>query len=53
MKSKDKVDLDFMPDKTINVDFVAYPDFAYIIYQFQKRNILHCMAAAIDAMENY
>src|SRR5450432_1110069 len=48
MKSRDKVDLDFMPDKTINVDFVAYPDFAYIIYQFQKRNILHCMAAAID-----
>jgi hypothetical protein len=48
MKSKNKVDLDFMPDKTINVDFVVYPDFAYIIYQFQKRNILHCMAAAID-----
>jgi len=48
MKSKDKVDLDFMPDKTINADFIAYPDFAYIIYQFQKRNILHCMAAAID-----
>src|SRR5450432_312599 len=48
MKLRDKVDLDFMPDKTINVDFVAYPDFAYIIYQFQKRNILHCMAAIID-----
>lgn len=48
MKLKDKVDLDFMPDRTINVDFVAYPDFAYIIYQFQKKNILHCMAAAID-----
>jgi hypothetical protein len=48
MKSIDKIDLDFMPDKTINVDFVAYPNFAYIIYQFQKRSILHCMAAAID-----
>ncbi len=48
MKSKDRVDLDFMPDKTINVDFVAFPDFAYIIYQFQKRNILHCMAAKVD-----
>ena len=48
MKSSDRVDLDFMPDKTINVDFVAYPDFAYIIYQFQKRSTLHCMAAAID-----
>ncbi|MGH2646176.1 MAG: hypothetical protein ACRDE8_01365, partial [Ginsengibacter sp.] len=48
MKSKDRVDLDFIPDKTINVDFVAYPDFAYIIYQLQKRNIIHCMAAKID-----
>jgi hypothetical protein len=48
MKLKDKVDLDFLPDRTMNVDFVAYPDFAYVIYQFQKRNILHCMAAAID-----
>lgn len=48
MKSIDKVDLDFMPDRAINVDFIAYPNFAYIIYQFQKRNILHCMAAAID-----
>ena len=48
MKPIDKVDLDFMPDRAINVDFIAYPDFAYIIYQFQKRNILHCMAAPID-----
>ena len=48
MRLKDKMDLDFMPDRTLNVDFVAYPDFAYVIYQYQKRNILHCMAAAID-----
>ena len=48
MKSKDRVNLDFMPGKTINVDFVAYPHFAYMIYQFQKKNVLHCMAAAID-----
>lgn len=48
MKLKDKVGLRFIPDKSINVDFIAYPDFAYIIYQFQRKNILHCMAAAID-----
>jgi len=48
MKLKDRVELDFMPDKIMNVDFVSYPDFAYIIYQFQKRNILHCMAVQID-----
>jgi hypothetical protein len=48
MKLKDKINLDFLPERTINVDFVAYPDFAYIIYQFQKKNVLHCMAASID-----
>ena len=48
MKLLDKVDLRFMPDKTLNVDFVAYPDFAWLIYQFQKRSILHCMAVKIN-----
>ncbi len=48
MGLKERVTLDFMPDKTLNAEFVAYPDFAYIIYQYQKRNILHCMAVKID-----
>jgi hypothetical protein len=48
MKLLDKIDLRFMPDKTLNVDFVAYPDFAWLIYQFQKRNIIHCMAVKIN-----
>lgn len=48
MKLKERVDLDFIPDRTINVDFVAYPDYFYIIYQFQKRGILYCMGAKLD-----
>ena len=48
MRSKDRVDLDFMPLKTLNTDFISYPDFAYIIYQYQRRNVLHCMAVKID-----
>ncbi len=52
MDLKQRVDLDFMPDKTLNVDFVAYPDFAYLIYQFQKRSVLYCMAAKIDGEGN-
>ncbi|MGI8584240.1 MAG: hypothetical protein ACR2KX_18765 [Chitinophagaceae bacterium] len=48
MGLKERVTLDFMPDKTLNAEFVAYPEFAYIIYQYQKRNILHCMAVKID-----
>lgn len=48
MDLKERVELDFMPDKTLNADFISFPDFAYIIYQYQKRNHLHCMAAKID-----
>jgi hypothetical protein len=48
MKLKERVKLDFIPDRTFNVDFVAYPDFSYIIYQFQKRSVVYCMAAKID-----
>jgi hypothetical protein len=49
MKIKETIKLDFMPDKTFNVDFVTYPDHFYIIYQYQKKNILHCMAVKMDA----
>jgi len=52
MKLKERVNLDFIPDKTINVDFISYPDFAYLIYQYQKRNILHCMAVKLDGEGN-
>ncbi|MEP6616126.1 MAG: hypothetical protein ABJA57_06080 [Ginsengibacter sp.] len=48
MKLKERVDLSYVPDKTINVDFVPYQDFAYLIYQYQKRNTLHCMAVKLD-----
>src|SRR5687767_4512724 len=48
MQLKERVDLDFIPDKTINVDFISYPDHAYIIYQYQKRSILYCMAAKLN-----
>ncbi len=48
MKLSDRVDLEFIPNKVLNVDFIAYPDYAYLIYQFQKKSILYCMAAKID-----
>ena len=48
MKMKDKVSLGFMPEKAINTDFVAYPDYAWMLYEFQKRSILHCMAVKLD-----
>ncbi len=48
MKTKEIITLDFIPDKTFNVDFVVYPNHFYMIYQYQKRNILHCMAVKMD-----
>ncbi len=42
MKLKDKINLDFLPDKLINVDFIPYPNFFYMVYQYQKRNIVYC-----------
>lgn len=46
---KDKIDLDFIPAKAFNVEYVAYPDFFYLIYQHQKKGIVYCMAAKVDA----
>ncbi len=51
MKLVEKVRHEYMPDeRLINVDFFPYPDFVYMIYQYQKRNIVHCYAVKLDAM---
>jgi hypothetical protein len=49
MKIKETIKLDFIPDRTFNVDFVIYPSHFYMIYQYQKRNTLYCMAVKMDA----
>lgn len=49
MSLKEKVDLDFIPDKAFNVDYVAYQDRFYFIYQYQRRGIVYCMGAKMDA----
>lgn len=50
MSLKEKVNLDFIPEKAINVDYVAYPDHFYFIYQYQRRGIVYCMGAKMDAL---
>ena len=35
----------------INVDFFAYNDFSYIIYQYQNKNVVYCNAVKIDGKE--
>ncbi len=45
-----KVEQDYVPnsDRLINVDFFPYSSHAYMVYQYQKRNVVYCMAAKID-----
>ena len=48
MNTREIAKLDFLPEKTLNVDFITYPDYFYIIYQYQKRNMIHCMGVKMD-----
>ena len=49
-----QVDQDYVPDndRMINADFFPYGDFVYMIYQYQKKNVVYCMASKIDGNGN-
>lgn len=48
MKMLEKKKLDFINYRVLNTEFIQYPDFVYMIYQFQKRSIMYCMAIKLD-----
>lgn len=48
MKLVNEVELKNMPDKTLNVDFVAFPEYAWLVYQYQRRNTVYCMAMKLN-----
>ena len=49
MEQTAREELTFVPDdRIINVDFFPYGDFAYMIYQYQRRNVVYCDAVKID-----
>jgi hypothetical protein len=48
MKLLNRATLDFLPDKYINAYFIPYPDFFYMIYEYQKKNIVHCAVVKIN-----
>ncbi len=48
MKLLQRVPLAFMPERYINVDFVAFPDHFYIIYEYQKKSVVHCTAVRLN-----
>ena len=35
-------------DRLINVDFIPYNDYAYMIFQYQKKNVVYCDAVKLD-----
>ena len=43
MRIEKSMRLTFVPDRTFNIDFVTYPDYFFMIYQFQRNNVVHCM----------
>lgn len=49
MKLVDRVKQTDLDDRWINVDFVPYSDFAWMIYQYQRKSIVYCMAVKIDS----
>ncbi len=48
MEQKARVEQDYIPDRALNVDFFPYSDFFYVVYQYQKRNVVYCDAAKIN-----
>lgn len=49
-----KVEQTYVPnnDRLINVDFFSYSSFAYMVYQYQRKNVVYCMASKIDGSGN-
>jgi hypothetical protein len=49
MKLINRVRLGSNDERWINVDFVPYTDFTWMIYQFQRKSVVYCMAVKLDA----
>lgn len=52
MQLVNTVKLDFISEKTFNVDFITYPDYFILFYQYQKGSNIYCNAARIDGQGN-
>ena len=48
MKLQNRVNLSFLPDRYINAYFIPSEGFFYMIYEYQKKNIVHCAAVKLD-----
>lgn len=48
MKLVEKNKLEFMPDRVSNAEFITYPDFFYMIYQYQRRSVMYLAGVKLD-----
>jgi hypothetical protein len=48
MKLIDRINLN-KSNRWVNVDFINYPDHAWMIYQYQEKNILYCMGVKLNS----
>jgi hypothetical protein len=49
MEEIDKVEQEYIPDdRLIKVDFFPYSDFTYLMFQYQKKNVVYCNAVKLD-----
>lgn len=48
MKVIEKHELDFIPNRALNVDFISYKDYSYLFFQYQRKSVVYCMAARLD-----
>lgn len=49
MKQTERVLHDYIPyDRLINIDFFPYAEHAWMVYQYQRRNVVYCDAVKVD-----
>ncbi len=48
MELIENVELPFIPNKVLEYDILPFPEFSYIFYQYQQKNVAYLMAVKID-----
>jgi hypothetical protein len=48
LRLKNVIPLEFLPGRTLNVESVNYPNRFFLIYQYQRKGVVHCMLAQFD-----
>src|SRR6478735_2705425 len=49
MEQVGRIEHDYMQnDRLINVFFFPYSEFCYMVYQYQRKNVVYCYAVKID-----